>query len=220
MVGTVWSNPMWVGLLLILSLVTLVLEMFIPSGGILSGIAAIGFLVSIYFAFQSGATFGMIYLVVLAAGLPLVVMAMVKIWPHTFMGRMMLNMPPPGSEPEPVFNPLEDLIGKQGIAKSKMLLSGAVSIDGRTYDATSDGMAVEPGDRIEVVRVEGGHITVRACDATTRQNDSLSPGQSPKAPNDHGSGDRSAGVSSAESDRPNVLDRTYDDAIVDPFENE
>ena len=190
------SGLIWALLILVLALVLLVLEMFVPSGGLLSVLSAVGFVTSLILAFRDNSMLGFVFLVGIAVGLPLVLMAMVKYWPHTSIGRMMLNMPPPGSEEEPTYNPLDDLIGRVGVAKSKMLPSGAVVIDGRTYDAVSTGTAIEPGDEIEVYRVEGNRVTVRPVTDETAVSDG-------RAASDSG---------------PDVLDRTYDDAIPDPFD--
>ena len=153
----------WAVLLLSLALALLVLELFVPSGGLLGLLSGLGIVTSIVLVFRESATLGTFYLIGLAILLPLILVAMVRYWPHTAVGRMMLNIPPPGTEqpPSEVDNPLEDLIGKIGQAKSKMLPSGAILIDGRTYDAFSGGFAVETGDTVEVVRVEGNRIMVR-----------------------------------------------------------
>ena len=50
---------------------------------------------------------------------------------------------------------LKGLIGRTGRAKSKMLLSGVITIDGRTVDAVSESMPVEVGQTVRVVQVRG-----------------------------------------------------------------
>ncbi len=182
----------WAILLLSLALAVLVLELFIPSGGLLGLLSGVGIVASIVMVFRESATLGTLYLIGLAISFPLILVTMVRYWPHTPIGRMMLNIPPPGTETpsSEVHNPLEDLVGKIGQAKSKMLPSGAILIDERTYDAFSGGFAVEAGDTVEVVRVEGNRIMVRPV--TERTANKLSS---------------------------NPLDRPIEDVIPDPFDD-
>jgi membrane-bound serine protease (ClpP class) len=56
------------------------------------------------------------------------------------------------------------LLGKFGVAKSKMLPSGAVVVDGRTYDAVSRGNPIEPGETVRVISVSGNRIVVAPAD--------------------------------------------------------
>ncbi len=182
----------WAILLLALALALLVLELFVPSGGLLGLLSGVGIVASIVLVFRESATYGALYLIGLAILLPLILVSMVRYWPHTAIGRMMLNIPPPGTEttPSEVQNPLEDLVGKVGQAKSKMLPSGAIIIDGRTYDAFSGGFAVEAGDTVEVIRVEGNRIMVRP--STVRAANTVSS---------------------------NPLDRPIEEVIPDPFDD-
>jgi membrane-bound ClpP family serine protease len=56
------------------------------------------------------------------------------------------------------------MIGKRGKAKSKMLPSGGVVIEGRTYDAISEAVAIDPGQPVRVVAVRTNRIVVRPID--------------------------------------------------------
>jgi membrane protein implicated in regulation of membrane protease activity len=60
---------------------------------------------------------------------------------------------------------LKELVGQVGRAKSKMLPSGAVEIGGRTVDALSEGMAVDPGQMVRVIEVRGTRVVVRPVEA-------------------------------------------------------
>jgi membrane-bound serine protease (ClpP class) len=59
---------------------------------------------------------------------------------------------------------LKGLIGRVGQAKSKMLPSGAVVVDGRTIDAVSEGMPIEIGQRVRVIEARGNRVVVRITD--------------------------------------------------------
>ena len=61
-------------------------------------------------------------------------------------------------------------MGRVGIAKSKMLPSGSISIDGRLIDAVSNGAAIAAGQAVVVIEVRGNRVVVREADAEeTRQ---------------------------------------------------
>src|SRR5690606_30627203 len=63
---------------------------------------------------------------------------------------------------------LRQLVGRVGVAKSMMMPSGAVEIDGDAIDALSEGIPIEPGQPIEVIEVRGTRVLVRPIDETTR----------------------------------------------------
>ena len=47
-----------------------------------------------------------------------------------------------------------------GVAKSKMLPSGQIVINGEKFDATSEGFAIEAGDAVVVSAIRGNRIYV------------------------------------------------------------
>jgi len=50
------------------------------------------------------------------------------------------------------------------VTKSKMMPSGGVRIDGRTIDAMSEGMPIDEGQPVRVVKVSGMRVIVRPLD--------------------------------------------------------
>jgi len=157
---------LWVILLILLGVGFVVFELFIPSGGVLSFFAAVCVIVAIYVGYYYfGPVGGTIVLAIEAVLVPLTIMAAIRVWPHTPIGRRVLNMPPgelgsAGVEADSA-HALRSLVGKWGRAKSPLLPSGAVTIEGRVYDAVSRGTPIEAGQPIEVVQAEGNHIIVR-----------------------------------------------------------
>jgi membrane-bound serine protease (ClpP class) len=160
---------LWGILLLMLGLALVVLEIFVPSGGVLSFLAAISVIASLVVSFLSSVQFGVIMLAVTSVVVPAVVAAAVRWWPQTPIGRLVLVQPP--ENPDDVLPESEEyrvlplLIGKIGKAKTKMLPSGTVRIDGQAYDAITDGMPVEAGQWVKVVDVRTHRIVVRPSDA-------------------------------------------------------
>ena len=84
--------------------------------------------------------------------------------PDTAVGKRLLATVPSADEVLPDDDErraLRELVGRTGRAQTRMLPSGAVEIDGRTIDAVSDGMPIEPGQPVRVVDVHGTRVTVR-----------------------------------------------------------
>jgi len=155
---------LWSILLLVLGLGLIALELFVPSGGVLGILAALAIIASIAVAFSGGWVTGVIMLVATMLILPLALAAAIHYWPRTPIGRMIL-LETPQSEEEvlpdrPEHRKLQDLIGKCGVAKTKMLPSGAVVIEGRVYDAIGEGMAIDPGQPVRVTAVRTNRIVV------------------------------------------------------------
>jgi membrane-bound ClpP family serine protease len=160
---------MWSIVLLIVALALIVLELFIPSGGVLGFLAAIAAIASIVVAFVDGPRQGMIMLIVTGVLIPIVLVSAVRWWPHTPIGRLILIGRP--EDPDDVlpdseeYRGLRELIGKVGETKSKMLPSGAIVLDGRTYDAVSEGMPIDAGSRVKIVAVRTNRIVVQPTDS-------------------------------------------------------
>jgi membrane-bound serine protease (ClpP class) len=159
-----WDALFWSLILLLVGVGLIVLETFVPSGGILGLLAALALVGSLIVAFTGGPVPGLIMLVITMVLIPALLAAIVKWWPYTPIGRMVV-LHLPESEDEvlsdtPAHRGLKELIGRRGVAKTKMLPSGAVLIDGRIYDAVSDGLAIDPGQPIRVKAVRTNRIFV------------------------------------------------------------
>jgi membrane-bound serine protease (ClpP class) len=154
----------WAILLLVVGCVLVVLEVFIPSGGIISILAAVSFLASIFIAFQpgptTGTTTGLIFTATTILAVPALVALAFKYWPKTPMGRAFLGDLPTDEEVLPE-DPRRALVGRVGIARTKMLPSGAVEIDGQIIDAVTQGQPIEPGTYVVVSEVRANRVVVR-----------------------------------------------------------
>jgi membrane-bound serine protease (ClpP class) len=155
----------WTILLFLLGLVLLVLEFFVPSGGTLAVMCALSFMAAIIAGFFAGPWTGAIVLLTVCVVVPVACGAAVRWWPDTAIGKMILVERPRSSDevlPETVaYRGLRDLVGRRGRAKGLMLPSGLVLIDGKTYDAVSEGMPIEPGEQIIVVHISTQRLIVR-----------------------------------------------------------
>ena len=160
------SSYFWPVALLVASVLLLVMEVTIPSGGILGVLGVLAVLGSIVAAFlKVGVTAGIAFISVFAVLIPAMVFLLVRIWPMTPMGKRILIRQQNGSDviPQRIRN-LRELIGQPGMAISPMLPSGAIRINGRNMDAVSDGIPINKGDLVEIVAVRGNHLVVRPSD--------------------------------------------------------
>jgi membrane-bound ClpP family serine protease len=140
--------------------------LFIPSAGLLSFLAMTAIVASVVTVFlYQGPALGAAYLTGVCVLLTVLAVLFVRWWPHTPVGRRILNLPrrqDGDDEQESPQKPrLAHLVGQRGHAQTKMLPSGAIKIDGRTYDAVSEGVPIERGQPVEVVEVTGNRIVVR-----------------------------------------------------------
>jgi membrane-bound serine protease (ClpP class) len=174
----------WAGLLLLLGLALVMTEVFVPSGGILGVLALTSIVVAIVLAFlQSGAMAGFLFVLVSLVAIPTVLFFAFQWLPETAVGKRLLADLPSSEEVLPddeERRALRELVGKVGRAETRMLPSGAVQIEGRSIDAVSEGMPIEPGQPVRVVEVHGTRVTVRpvteeaaAAAPTSRNNDDV-----------------------------------------------
>lgn len=158
----------WSILLMTVGLLLVVVEVFIPSGGILGFLSISALAASIILAFyHRGAETGFIFLAFAAVTVPTALAIALRYWPHTRMGkRLMLGLPTEEdvTPDSPLRQRLREMVGRRGVAKSLMLPSGAIEVDGLTVDALSEGMPIEAGQHVVVIKVRGNRVVVRPSD--------------------------------------------------------
>lgn len=176
----------WALILLLAGLCAVALELFVPSAGIIGVIAASLIVAGIVVGFLDSLTTGALMLMVAVVALPVLLTAMFKLWPHTPLGKRILlkDLKPEDVLPKKSHYKKrnDSLVGKLGIAKTKMLPSGMVVIDGEKFDAISDGFAIDQGDAVKIVAVREHRIYVQpydgdaadAADLPVRDRDILS----------------------------------------------
>ncbi len=156
-------EPVWATLLLLLGCGLVVLEVFLPSGGILSFLSAVVIIASLVMAFLTDFSTGLTFLLITVFAVPSAIAFAFKVWPLTPMGKAFLGELPTTAQMIPE-DTRKALVGRAGIAKSKMLPSGSVLIDGKFVDAVSQGSAIDKGQAVVVVEVRANRVVVRAAD--------------------------------------------------------
>ncbi len=153
--------------LLAIGLLFVVLELFVPSAGILGVLAGVCLVASIVVGFFHSFVAGIVFLFVVVLALPVILALMIKIWPSTPIGRRILVKPPTKEDVLPTGNfqnELKSAVGKIAVAKTKMLPSGIVVIDNKQFDAVCEGFAIEPGDKVRVVAARFNRLYVQPYD--------------------------------------------------------
>ena len=158
----------WSVLLLLAGLGLTLLEVFVPSGGVLGFLALASLASSVIMAFSlRGMGAGLTIATLAVVAFPAVLALAFKLWPRTAMGRKFLLGLPTEEEVTPDSQhrqTLKSLVGRIGVAKTPMLPSGAIVIDNRTIDAVSQGIAIDPGQSVKVVEVKANRVVVRPAE--------------------------------------------------------
>ncbi|TWT88743.1 hypothetical protein Mal64_22310 [Pseudobythopirellula maris] len=165
-------------LLMIIGSLLIVAEVFFPSGGVLGLFAGLSLVASVYYAYLSGGIFrGVLFAGMEAIVVPTAVYAAFTYLPYTPLGKLLLGSAPTSDEVrnDDARHALE---GRIGLAKSKMLPSGVIEIDGERLDAISQGQAIDPGQAVKVIEVRGNRIMVRRAEQSelaTAEETSVDP---------------------------------------------
>jgi membrane-bound ClpP family serine protease len=155
----------WATLLLFLGMLLVLLEVFVPTAGVLGFLSVTAILSGIGLAFYNGGlTIGFGFLFGTAIVLPIVLGLAFRWFPETPIGRRLLPHLPTSEEVLPdneERRALRGLLGKVGQAKSPMLPSGAIVVEGRIINAVSEGLPIDAGQNVRVIEVRGSRVVVR-----------------------------------------------------------
>ena len=159
---------LWVVTLLLLGLGVMVLEVFVPSGGILGFVSIAALIAAVATAFvEQGPTAGMAASAVVVLAVPVVLSLAFRWFPETPLGRRVLPPAPEAADVLP--HPERELVGHPGRTVSELLPWGCVEIDGETVEAMSEGGPIDAGAAIEAVGVQGTALVVRPAEPRAAQ---------------------------------------------------
>ena len=152
-------------LLLLLGIVIVLMEAFIPSGGILGVLAAIVLVGSLIFAFKESDGVGFAFVGIVVVCVPAVVILGLKIFPKTPIGRRVILKPSVESVEERGKAGVSDedfshLQGKVGKTVTPLRPSGIIEINDERYSAVTEGELIDKDVEIIVVKIEGNSVVV------------------------------------------------------------
>ncbi len=165
------DDPMllWIVGLLALGIGLFVLEVFIPSGGILGGCALLCGIIAIVLGFRMDSLTGLTVTLIVATAAPTMVWGAIKILPNTPMGRKIILSE--GSTEEEMRRRQEErtreaeayssLIGARGTAITDLRPGGTIRIDNADLEGFAESGFIEAGTDVEVTRVTARQIRVK-----------------------------------------------------------
>lgn len=143
----------------------LVLEAFLPSGGVLGVLAGICALAGIVMFFRFDTTWGMASMAVALLATPFIVAGMLWVWPNTPIGRALTldeEQTPVNEDVRSNDREGEIVVGMEGEALTELRPVGACRLNGKRIDCISQAGVIEKGTPVRVIGVEGVSIKVKA----------------------------------------------------------
>jgi membrane-bound serine protease (ClpP class) len=142
---------------LALALALVLIDLIVPSAGILLVLAIISGIAADIFAFRSSTQAGLWMLIGELAAIPIGLWIFAKFWASTPMGKRMIIEPP---KPIPFAWETGQSVGKIGTAVDDFLPTGRIEIDGKLFDAVGRAGPIKNGQRVLVVAEEMGQLFV------------------------------------------------------------
>lgn len=146
----------------------IIVEVFIPSGGLIALTAAVVAVAGVVVLFQADPVWGAAGALALVVLAPAAFFFAMKMLPSTPLGRRLIGVKEPEQEEaerlarERARAEQLSLVGAEGEALTDLRPVGVVRIDGKRYDALAEGKMIEAGQRVRVTVIEHNQIKVRA----------------------------------------------------------
>ena len=173
------SPLVWVAVLVLVGLVALALEVFVPSGGVLGFLSVVALVAGVALAYlEQGPWFGTAVLAVTCLAVPAVLGLAFRVFPETPLGRRVLPPPPRPEEVVPDAErraTLRAVVGRRGSATSDLLPWGGVVVDGVGHEAVSESGPIARGTVVEVVGTQASALLVRAAPASPSRPSAPAP---------------------------------------------
>lgn len=151
----------WAILLFGLAALLIVAELFLPSHGVLTGMAVLCLIGGVAASYMIRPWLGVASLAVSAGAGALLGRWFVNHWPKTRAGRKMVlhddRQPPP---------PLEVQIGQEGMTSSELRPTGICEFSGQRVEVTSDLGLIPRGRAVQVVDIVNRRPIVREAPVT------------------------------------------------------
>lgn len=150
-----------------LAVVLMVMEVFLPTAGTLAIASAVSALVAVVLFYRVDTTWGHVSLLSMLVLAPVAAGFMIKVWPHTPLGRKIIGAP---SEDEVEQSRIAEeterrarqaLVGKEGKVLRDLRPVGLVEIEGQRYEVLSETTFVPVGETVRVTQADLAQIKVR-----------------------------------------------------------
>lgn len=147
-----------------MALLLVVVEVFIPSGGVVSLVAAAVAITGVVVLFRVSAPWGAAGLLAMVILGPLTGFFALQILPNTPMGRKMLFGDSGQDQAvlsEGVIQARDHLIGAEGVAVTDLRPIGEIRVGDERIDAVCEISFLGAGDRVRITAVEPNRVRVR-----------------------------------------------------------
>lgn len=160
----------------------IVCEVFIPSGGMITVMCVISFVISVWMAYRGwwNSSPGLFWSFVsgLLVVIPVFVLGVFRVIENTRLGDRILLTGPALDEVTPYQaeeQHLTTLIGRHGRTQSMLNPGGFIKVDGERLHAISEGMVIDPDESVEIIGVRGTRVIVRRGAPTTEMKPTRTP---------------------------------------------
>jgi len=157
----------WGLVLLAAALLLVVVEIFVPSAGLISVVAGIVGVAGIACLFQVDKVWGFAGILAALVLVPMIFALGIKVMPSTPLGKRMLYGESGKHQPvipEEHGGELEALLDAEGEALTDLRPVGIARIEGQRIDVLSEIAFIPAGAKVRVTSVEGSQIKVRPLD--------------------------------------------------------
>ncbi len=158
----------WGAVLIGTAFVLAILEVFIPSMGLIAAVAGLCALAGVIALFQEGASWGITGAGAVVLGAITIFVFGVRVLPHTPMGRGLILGSGDDTDNNDAARELterraleEALLGATGVSKTSLHPVGTAEIEGARVEVIARSGAIDAGTPIRVVEVRGNEIFVR-----------------------------------------------------------
>ena len=154
--------------LLAAALLLVVIEVFVPSGGLIAFISAGSAIAGVFCLFKVSPTWGLIGILCVVILGPLTFSFALRVWPSTPMGRKMMGEQTPEQIEAARQAELKErerlasLIDAEGVVLTDLRPVGVVQIGGERFDALAESAFIRAGTKVKVTVVASNQIKVRA----------------------------------------------------------
>lgn len=157
--------------LLAASLLIVVIELFLPSAGVLALVATAVAIAGVVCLFRHDTAWGLAGTGVVLVGGPTFLFFGLRMMPHTPLGRMLVLSNDREDEREGDDEPapkavglagLSAMIGQEGVVVTDLRPVGTIRIGDKRFDALSELGMIRAGAAVRVTGVEGTELRVRA----------------------------------------------------------
>ena len=180
------SPVVWVAALFLVGIGVIVLEVFVPSGGVLGFVSVAAIIAAIATAFlELGVNAGTAMIALSVVVVPVILGLAFRWFPETPLGRRVLPAPP---EPDDVVpdaprrRRARDLVGQRGRTTSDLLPWGTVEVGSESLDGLSEGGPIDAGSEIIVVAAQGAAVVVRLAPVAAAPKHEGEPVAEPEKP--------------------------------------